>query len=325
MFGNWKKKVSDIIPIKSRNDAGAFGVCLLLSAFLWFGVTGKLDNDATVTVELQIVGQPPSAVFTTHLPEELKVTLHDTNWQLFFSNPKSRLKTLSVDFDRYADAGGYFRISGAELQSLLQNQLDPGTKITTITPSLVDARFAMTNGKMLPVRIAGLHTIAPNHMGYTPVLKPDSVLVHAPNYILDTLKCIYTEPLAVYGLKDTLRTKLGLHLKVGTKVTPDSVSLEIPVVQYVEKRFDNMPIKTVNLPHGKRLALFPRQASVRMMANFSQYKQITADMFVLSVSYDSIHSANQQFLPITLSTTLDSTSIRLVQLIPDHVEYTIEQ
>lgn len=325
MFGNWIKKVTVIIPIFSRNDAVTFGICLLVSFFLWSAVTATQNNDATVSVRLQIEGQPASAVFTTHIPEELKVTLYDTNFRLFTNSYKQKLQTLSVDFNRYADAAGNFRISGAELQSLLLNELESTTQITAINPSLIDARFAMTDGKMLPIKIDGIYTIADNHMGYSPTLLPDSVLVHAPSYILDTLSAVYTEPFIAYGLKDTVRTQLGLHLNLGMKASPDTVTLVIPIVQYVEKQFDHVNIEAVDLPRGKQMALFPRQATIRMMANFSCYNQISASDFRLTVSYDSIHSTGQQFLPIKLSTMLDSTSINLVKVIPDHVEYTIEQ
>lgn len=302
-----------------------FSVFLLISTAFWFATTAYQKSDTTITVKLVIEGQPASAVFTTHVPSDLKVTLYDTNSKLFQYSYKKEIKTLTVDFARYADVAGNFRISGAELQSLLLNNLKSTTQITAISPALVDARYAMTGGRKVPVRINGVVTSASNYRDYAPVIEPDSVIVHAPSYILDTLRCIYTTPLQEYGLKDTLRISQAIELAVGVKATPDSVRITVPVVQYVEKRLDNIPVRATDLPSGKELTLFPREVALRMLVSFNQYTQIAPSDFDVTVSFDSIHDEHQQFLPLHISCKYDSTVIQGIQLSPNKVEYSIDE
>lgn len=324
-LNSWIKNVTDTLPHFNRRDVVTFAVCLVISTAFWFAATAYQKRDATFYVKLNIEGQPASAVFTTHVPTELKVTLYDTNSHLLSYSYQSSLKTLTVDFARYADVAGNFRISGAELQSLLLNNLKSTTQITAISPALVDARYAMTQGKKVPVRLSGVYTAADNHRDYAPILSPDSVTIHAPSYILDTLRCIYTLPLCHYGLKDTLRLRQPIDLAVGVKATPDTIGIVLPVVQYVEKVLNHIPIIATDLPQGKSLTLFPREASVRMLATFERYHDIQASDFRLTVSYDSIHSERQQFLKVALDCQYDSTILQGIRITPQQVEYSIEE
>lgn len=302
-----------------------FSVFLIISTLFWFAATAYQKSDTTISVKLVIEGQPASAVFTTHVPSELKVTLYDTNSKLFRYSYNKEIKELTVDFMRYADVAGNFRISGAELQSLMLNNLKSTTQITAISPALVDARYAMTGGRKVPVRINGVITSADNYRDYKPVIVPDSVIVHAPSYILDTLKFVYTTPFYKYGLKDTLRVHQAIELAVGVKSTPDTVHITVPVVQYVEKKLDNIKVRPTDLPNGKKMTVFPREVSLTMLASFNQYSQIAPSDFDVTVSYDSIHSHQQQFLPIHITCKFDSTVIQRLQVMPERVEYSIDE
>jgi len=321
----WIKNVIDTLSGIHRQDAMTFLVFVVLSAAFWFATTAYQKSDATFTVKLNIEGQPASAVFTTRVPNELKVTLYDTNSRLFRYSYNKEIKSLTVDFSRYADVAGNFRISGAELQSLLLNNLMSMTQITAISPALVDARYAMTGGKKVPVQIAGTYTCAGNYSDFKPMILPDSVTIHAPSYILDTLSCIRTEPLSYYGLKDTLHIRKAIDLAVGVKSTPDSVNIIIPVVQYVEKRISHVPINAINLPYGKGLTLFPRECEVKMLVSFDHYTRISPSDFLLTVDYKKIRNDKQQFLPVTVSCKLDPSIVQGITINPVQVEYSIDE
>lgn len=321
----WIKYVIGTLSIIHRRDAVTFFVFLCIATAFWFMATAYQKSDTTITVRLNIEGQPASDVFTTHVPTELKVTIYDTNSKLFQYSYNKSIKTLTVDFSRYADVSGNFRISGAELQSLLLNNLKSTTQITAISPSLIDARYAITGiGKKVPVRIRGVFTTAGNYRDFPPQITPDSVYIHAPSYILDTLSCVYTSAISEYGRRDSLFARKAIDLAVGVKSTPDSVNVVIPVVQYVEKRISHVPVTVTNLPEGKQLVLFPRESEVNMLASFEHYNRIAPSDFSLTVCYDSIHSSHQQYLPIQVSCRLDSTIVNTIRINPDKVEYTID-
>jgi len=303
-----------------------FSIFVVVSTLFWLARSAYEQRDSTYEVSFRIENMPAGAVFTTHIPTTLKVTLYDNNIHLSDYGQHSSFRSLSVDFERYADAVGNFRISGAELESLLKNELSSTTQITAVAPALIDARFAVTEGKKVPVRLLTHLTTKDDYKEFPAEIFPDSVVVHAPNFILDTLKYVQTEELAVNGLSDSLRCRVKIDLGIGVKSTPDSIDVLIPVMQYVSKTFPQVNIQVKDLPKGKHLILFPRQVQLRCLANFSHYNRFTDEDFILSVSYDSLKSNHsRQFLPIDIYTPLSSYEVYNIQLSHNEVEFTLEE
>ncbi len=319
------KKVIRSLPSIGRQDVMTFSVFVIVSFIFWIVQSSYEKSDTTYEVKLNIENMPTGAVFTTHIPSSLKVTLYDNNVHLVNYSTKSGFRRLTVDFNRYADVAGNFRISGAELTSLLMNELSSSTQITAISPALIDARYALTDGKKVPVHLNGSFYTHGNYKNFKPQLFPDSVLVHAPNSILDTLTCIESNTILYYDLKDTLRCHVGLNLGLGVKATPDSIRLLVPVMQYVNKTFSNLPIQVQGLPAGKRLILFPRQVDLQCLANFEHYNNFTAEQFKVTVSYDSLlANPNRRFLPLSVRTTLNEYEVYNLKLSQSQVEFSLE-
>ncbi len=325
-YKNLKKVIKNLPTNISRQDVVTFSIFVVVSTLFWLARSAYEQRDSTFEVSFRIENMPAGAVFTTHIPTRLKVTLYDNNIHLSDYGKHSSFRSLSVDFERYADAAGNFRISGAELESLLKNELSSTTQITAVTPALIDARFALTEGKKVPVRLHTRLTTKENHKELPAEISPDSVLVHAPSYILDTLKCVHTKVVEADNLSDTLHRFVKIDLNVGVKATPDSIEVLIPVNQYVSKTFPQVNIQVKDLPAGKHLILFPRQVQLRCLANFDHYNRFSDEDFTLSVSYDSLKARPGRLsLPIEIHTPLSDYEVYNIQLSHNEVEFTLEE
>lgn len=308
-----------------RTEVLTFAGFVLIAFFFWVMTTAYEETDATYRVRLVIDGQPDNRVFTTPVADEVKISIRDNNFQLLSYYYSGVMQELHVDFERYADLGGNFRISAAELDALIKAELLPSTQITAITPALVDARYAVAEGKRLPVRLDLDCRPAPDYRIGRPEIAPDSVLVHAPSGILDTMTHLTTQPLQRFGLTDTLRETIHLVLPLGVNATPDSLRIVIPVSQYVERTFAHVPVRTEYVPDGVRLNLFPYAVQVVCQVEFGAYRDLRADDFELSVSYLDIYTRRQQKLPIHLRYNNHDERVAGVRLVPDSVEYVIEK
>ncbi len=318
------RKVNIFIGRTSRKEVLTFLLFVLVSGFFWIVLSSREETASEFQVDLIIEGQPQGMVFTTRMPDALKVTITDTNARLLNYSVNDRLTSLTVDFERYADAIGNFRISAAELQSLLRERLFSSTQITAVSPSLIDARFALTEGRKYPVVVSGIYFPADNYRLRAMIVEPDSVIVNAPNAVLDTLNCVYTIASAHYDLRDTLTETLPLDLQIGVKATPASVKVTAPVAQYVEKVFDNMVVNTSQLPKNKRMLIFPYSVRLTCLVDFHHYSQLTAEDFEISVSYDSISTSDGRHLPILIKYKDDPTLVTNIQTYPQKVEYILE-
>ena len=320
------KKVMDNLPTIGRQDVMTFSIFVVVSFIFWVVQSSYEKSDMDYDVALHIENMPAGAVFTTHIPDKLTVTLYDNNIHLANYATKSSLRHLTVDFNRYADVAGNFRISGAELASLIQNELSSTTQITAMYPSLIDARYALTKGKKVPIRLKAKLFTRGNYKDFPARLTPDSVLIHAPSAILDTMTFIETEAIDYRDLTDTLRCKVALNQGLGIKATPDTVSLLVPVMQYVNKTFHKVPIQVKGVPRGKKLILFPRQADVECLANFAHYNYYTNADIRLIVLYDSLRvNPKRQYLPVKFETSLTEADIYNIKLSTPKVEYSLEE
>lgn len=317
------KRINIFFQRLRRKEVLRFLVFLLISAFFWVIKTASEENDTSFNIELCVSNLPDDIVFTTQLPKQLKVSVRDKNINLLNYSYQNSIDTLEVDFARYNDALGNFRISGAELQALLLNSLFPSTQITALTPSLIDAKFAITNGKKLPVVLSADVTTAPDYRFHPTTISPDSVLIHAPSSILDTLTCVYTEHFESFGMKDSTIMTLPLMLEVGVKSTPAHVKVQIPVARFVEKTVSGVNINIIDLPTGIDLSIFPNRSDVSFLVDFSYFTDITADDFYLTVSYNSIKSSNQKYIPVELISYADSEIVSNIRLKSKEVEYII--
>ena len=318
------RKVNVFIGRTSRKEVLTFLLFVMVSGFFWIVQTSREETAAEFMVDLHIENQPQDMVFTTHIPTQLKVTITDINSRLLNYSVNDRLQSLSVDFDRYADAIGNFRISAAELQSLLREQLFSSTTITAVTPSLIDGRFALTEGRKFPVFVRNIFLPADNYRLRNLIIEPDSVIINAPNVVLDTMQFVYTTPATHYDLRDTLTEMLNLDLPLGVKATPSSVKVTAPVTQYVEKVFENLVVETTDLPKGKRLLIFPYAIRLTCLVDFHQFRYLSADDFTVSVSYKDIAASEGRRLPISVKYKGDSNLVTNIQTYPTKVEFVLE-
>ena len=319
------RKVNIFFRRINRQEVLTFLIFLLISAFFWVIETASEETDTFYLVEFRVENQPANTVFTTQIPKQLKVSVKDKNINLLSYSYKNKIDSLVVDFNRYNDAIGNFRISGAELQALLINELFPSTQITSLTPSLIDAKFAITKGKTVPVVLSADVSAADNYRCLPPIVMPDSVVVHAPNAILDTISMIKTEYYEGLDLKDTINVTLPLQLAVGVKSTPSEVDIIFPVARFVEKKFNGVPVNVIDVPNGLSLAVFPNRVDVTCLVDFSHYSDITTEDFYLTVSYNSIKSSKQKTMPIDIICYANPGLVNNIILQTSEVEYIIEE
>lgn len=322
------RRVNVLFRRTSRREVLTFLLFVAFAGGFWYERTGREEAVKDYIILLNIEDQPQDMVFTTHVPAVLKVTLVDTNYRLSKYSYSRNINALTVDFERYADAMGNFRISAAELQSLLREQLQSTTQIRAISPSLIDARFAQTEGRKFAVRLRS-HYFAFDNYRIRPVLiEPDSVTINAPASVLDTLKYVWTMPHPHNELlKDTLTETMMLELPIGVKATPNRVKVTVPVSQYVEKVFGQKEVSTTDVPAGKQLVVFPYGVKLTCLVDFDYYRKLQEEDFDVEVSYDSIASHGKSGrLPISVRYKGENPEVVTnIRIEPQQAEYVVEQ
>jgi hypothetical protein len=319
------RKVIIFFNRKRTREVMTFLLFVALSACFWVMQTVYEETDGSFEVQFVVRDMPSNAVFTTPVPTTLKVTVHDRSIALMRYYFKQSLHELSVDFDRYADEAGNFRLSGTELHALIQECLDGTTQVGTVTPAIIDARFALTNGRRVPVRFDGTCSAQLQSRCGEVRLTPDSVTVYAPDGILDTLREMRTERRTFTELSAPVSEEVPLHVPLGVKAEPFTVHMDVNVEEYVEKTFARVRVETIMVPDSVKLRTFPSMVQLSCNVNLSQYKALTADEFVLTVSYADIPTDGTTATRLPIHVTDHPDAATHIRIRPDSVEYMIEE
>ena len=296
---------------------------LLLSASFWLLQSVYEETDGSYEVAFVVKDVPENAVFTTALPKTLKITVKDKNIALARYYLTHSLQSFHVDFSRYADEEGNFRVSATELRNLMQDQLEQSSQITAVTPAFIDAKFALSRGKRVPVVFAGDYAAQIQYHCSPIRITPDTVLAYAPEAILDTLTRLYTTPRSYKDLTSSVSETLELHVPLAVKAEPNVVGIHIEVNEYTEKSINHVPVEVCDVPDSLSLKIFPSTVSIRCNIDIDKYNKINSGDFKLQVSYYDILNEQQKRIPIRLREA--SSYASYARIIPDSVEYIIEE
>ena len=186
----------------------------------------------------------------------------------------------------------------------------------------MDYIYSRGVAKKVPVAVGG--EVSAGRQYYVSEIKviPDSVVVYAPQGVLNTILTAYTQPFHWTNVTDTLRKHLNLQKLHGVKFVPSSVDVMACVDMYSEKTFE-VPVVGMGFPHGKVLRTFPSKVQVTFQVGLRHFKSVKASDFLVGVSYADVLGNKSEKLTLTLKRYPDvATHIRIN---PSSVDYLIEQ
>lgn len=320
------RRVNVLFRRSNRKEMLTFLSFTCLAFGIWLVLAYQEQSTQEFIVSLNIVNQPQDKVFTTFVPTQLRVTMADTNGRLFFYRYDDRMKNLDIEFERYADASGDFRVSAAELKSILSEELPASTQILSVSPTLLDAKFAQTEGRKYPVRLANAYLPADNYRLHTISIQPDSVVINAPNSVLDTMRCVYAYASEHFDqLTDTLNESLRLNLPLGVKATPNHVKVMVPISKFVEKEL-TIELKAQGAPRGLQLMAFPYMVKVSCLVDFDYYRSVNEEDFEVVVTCPEEAKQGQHgYLPIEVRYLgEDAEAVTHLKVSPQTAEYVVE-
>ena len=142
------------------------------------------------------------------------------------------------------------------------------TRVTA--PSLSEGK-----SKLVPVRLQGKVTAGLQYYVSDTICNPDSVLVYAPEGILDTITTAYTQKINLENISDTTRQRISLAPLRGVKFVPSSVEATFPVDIYTEKTVE-VPLHGINFPADKALRAFPSKVQITFQVGLKRFRSIKA-------------------------------------------------
>lgn len=315
------KKICAFMRSKISRELMIFLFFCFLSFIFWMLLSLNDTSETGFRIPMQY-RVPDKMVVTSPLPQHLDIRLRDKGtvllnyWAQGFS-------PLEVDLKQYENKSGISEITPRQLQQQIRKQLQTSTSLMAMTPDTIPLYYTLSAGKKLPVEVRSRITTAIQCVADSTIgLSPDSVMVYAPQQILDKINTVYTDSLIAREQADTLRTELSLLPVAGAKIVPDRVSVTLYVEEVTLKQFD-IPITVVGLPGQYSVITFPANVQLSCMVALSDFATLKPDDFQVNIDFEQILRNNGKKQPVTLSKA--PAKAMNIQIAPDSVEYIIEE
>ena len=315
-------KIRSFLLSRNTREFLIFLFFVLISFSFW--LLQMLDDSYQTNFKMQVrlKNLPKEVVMTSDLPSEIDVQVEDRGTVLINYLLGRSFYPVVFDFNDYDDLGPTVTVSIEDVKKKISAQLNTSTKLLAIRPDTLGFIYTKGNAKKVPVALSGQVAAGREFYISDTKLNPDSVMVYAPENLLNTIHTIYTTPVSIKGVTDTLTQQVKLQKIKGAKFVPEVDTLTIMVDMYSEKRIE-VPIVGTGFPPGKVLRTFPSKAQVYFQVGVKNFSSVTADDFLVGLSYDEL--VNNDRDQVSLELKKSPEHVGNIRIVPPMVDYLIEE
>lgn len=317
------RKVRNFLLSDKSREFLIFLFFVFIASGFWLLQTLNSDYETELSVPVRLKGVPDNVIVTSAPADELKVYVKDKGTVLLNYMLGKSFFPVSVNFKDYQSSqNSFIRIPTRTIQKSIMSQLSASTKILSVSPDTLECIYSTGRSKKIPVVLnAKLSTRRQYYVSDT-IFQPDSVMVYAPEEILDTLSRALSEPIQFSDIADTTVSKVRLQSVYGAKFVPEQVALFLPVDMYTERVLE-VPVLGINFPPDKVLRTFPSNVKVIFQVGVSNFYKVRAEDFLIAVSYEDLMNLNADKFKLILRSKPQNVSH--VRIVPSEVDFLIEQ
>ena len=316
------RKIRNFLLSKNTREFLIFLFFVLVSFSFW--VLQMLDDvyQTDITMQVRLKNLPKEVVMTSELPSEINVQVEDRGTVLLNYMLGRSFYPLVFDFSDYESMGTSVTLSNGEVRKKIAAQLNTTTKMLAFRPDTLGYIYSKGDAKKVPVAISGQVTAGREFYISDVKLEPDSVMVYAPQNVLNTIHTVYTMPVSFKGVTDTVSKQVHLQVVKGAKFVPATNRVSVCVDMYSEKKVE-VPVVGVGFPDGKLLRTFPSKVQVFFQVGLKNFSSVQPEDFSVEVSYDDVKQNKGEQVPLKLAKY--PTNVGHVRIAPSSVDFLIEE
>ena len=318
----FSKKIRNILLSDRTREFLIFLFFVLVSFSFW--MLQMLDDTYQTDFNMQIrmKNLPKEVVMTSDLPSEIKVQVEDRGTVLVNYMLGRSFYPVVFDFNDYDELGPAVTIPLEDVKKKIAAQLNTSTRLLAIRPDTLGFIYAKGSAKKVPVAVSGQVTAGREFYVSEIRLDPDSVTVYAPENLLNSINTVYTSPLSIKGVTDTLTQQVSLQKIKGAKFVPATNAVSVYVDMYSEKKVE-VPVVGLNFPPGKALRTFPSKVQVFFQVGLKNFSSVSADDFFIGLSYDELIKNDDDQIELKLKKSPDH--VGHIKIVPPAVDFLIEE
>ena len=300
------KKIFNSLNFDGR-DWAVLLLALLLAFSIWIIHNMALkynDNlQASVVAVSNIDGHASKAINACQVTAKCRAT----GYKLLIYSLKNSGRNIEVTFPSSAirhKSGDVYYILSSEMMEYAGQIFNNGISVEHFNSDTLFYRFPFENHKKVAVDAVFSLAYRQQYMSDGKVeIQPDSVIIYGEPQRLEDITSISTKPIRYSDLHSDVRGTVKLETIQGLRTSESEIAYSIDVVRFTELR-TVAPIKTVNVPAGKVMSVYPSVARVNVKYEFPPVAGFSEDVS-LTVDYNEFQESLSGKCRVKLAAPVD--------------------
>ncbi|NWF90472.1 MAG: YbbR-like domain-containing protein [Ignavibacteriaceae bacterium] len=292
---------------------------VLISCVLWASISLTNEYNTKIKLPIKFTNVPDGYVTTSLTAQNVNLTVKGRGWNLLNAILVSK-NDFNVDLGNKAKKKDVVNLNSfASENTWLTSKL----QILDINPSTLAyslERIAYAKVKLVPhLKVE----FKPGYgLGSDIIVVPESVLISGPAQKISEIKEYPTEVLEIHKLSEKTEREVGIQAFPELNSDVKKATITLDVQRIVEKTFDNIPIKILEIPTDRDVVLFPNKIQVSLRGGIDVLGKLSKEKIFASVYYRNV-------VLDSTGTILPNVSIpkhtELVYIKPDKLKYIIKK
>ena len=301
---------------------------IFLSFIFWFIRALNEVYQSDITYPIKYTKFPADKILTGELPSQLKLKVEASGMNILARKLHLNVKALKFNVESFSlqkSGNNSFYILTKQVREFIMEDLE-NIRILSISPDTLYFNFTSVETRRIGVKpsIKNRESLLAKQYALNGIIStsPDSIIATGPFSILDTLKFVFTEPIELSNLTDSVAKMYNLKKIDQIEFNKKKIKVIIPVDKFTETSV-NSEIELKNVPDTLNLKTFPNTVRIKYHITLSNYDKVRPDMLKPYVDYLDIDKTLSSKLQVWLADT--PGYIQGLKIIPGSVEYLIEK
>jgi hypothetical protein len=298
-----------------------------LSFSFLFWVLTNLSKEYTTVMSYKIlyVNLPVSKLFQNSPEADFDLRIKGTGFKLFSENLFRKSLYLDMQKVNFKQGFDYYLLPNAQ-KSKLQEQLRKGLFLEQIIKDTLFFELGQNKQKKVPVKEnLNLRFKSGYSSSESFKIQPDSIRITGPEIQINQIDFLIMDNLDLKEVFEDVSYEVALQLPQNLNkiaYSHKSVKVEGKVEKFTEGSFE-IPFEIDGLPQDANVTTYPKTVQVIFQVGLSNYNKIAAEDFEVRCNYAVSKENKYNYLSPKL--VKKPSWVKTVKLIPDHIEYLIQQ
>jgi hypothetical protein len=283
-----------------KSEARIFSWCILLAAILWL-LTGLSENYVRIiNVRTSYSNIPKDKVYVRPLPDDLKVQVNASGWDLFNIWLRGNAEEVSIDMAQYNKK--QYILTNSRLKEEIRSQFAHKMIINNIEPDTIYLAKEPKLSRRVPIALKLKVNCEKEYaIGERIKLSQEYVTVSGPQTLIKQIEYAETRDTIINDINKTSSFLVRLKQPPFANLSYDiqKVKVTVPVFELTEAKY-TVPVDIINKRSKYSIQLIPKNVTVIYQTTINKYKHINTSLFEAVVDGSQLDTSGKKLLRVQL-------------------------